>query len=510
MSDEPGSVGVSGADLVAQLGALAGSRAWDEALSLVVANWSALLEPELFTALVDLVEELPVSVVADNPVLALGAGGALLVWGRSRRAGEFFDLAVVRDDPAARATALALRAHATWWLTAPEDAFGHLDEAAAILDANPGQDLVAVPGFEPLTSGRTMLTVSRARALALAGQVGSAANLMLGMNDVGTEDPVAESVSAWATKAWIDAMAGNLGPATVASDRAVDLAGDEWAGTPSVAPAHLARALVGCASGNHDLVASELATATTTARRARAWGLVQVCSAVAAMCGVAPEPTDVDAIPGPGLVPLAARVLGAHRARTALLHRDEAEAGVLLSMVQPTELALGAWVEVSLSIHGPELTAEVLADLPAPSTPAGRLIRATVDAALAPSPVSRDRHLKVALTLASHLEAPGILLAAPASVVEWIVAMARPDQVAVLAARRVASPVIRAPGGPALTGREREVLAMLEGPLTVNEIGQRLYLSPHTAKWHVARIYRQLGVHSRAEAVERSRGLGLL
>jgi LuxR family maltose regulon positive regulatory protein len=52
-----------------------------------------------------------------------------------------------------------------------------------------------------------------------------------------------------------------------------------------------------------------------------------------------------------------------------------------------------------------------------------------------------------------------------------------------------------------LTAREREILLLLQGSLSVREIGSALYLSPNTVKTHIQALYRKLGAHSRDEAV---------
>ena len=52
-----------------------------------------------------------------------------------------------------------------------------------------------------------------------------------------------------------------------------------------------------------------------------------------------------------------------------------------------------------------------------------------------------------------------------------------------------------------LTARELDVLLLLQGSLSVREIGSALYLSPNTVKTHVQALYRKLGAHSRDEAV---------
>ena len=68
------------------------------------------------------------------------------------------------------------------------------------------------------------------------------------------------------------------------------------------------------------------------------------------------------------------------------------------------------------------------------------------------------------------------------------------------------------PGAPVeeLTDSELRVLRYLPSNLSAPDIGSELYLSVHTVKTHIRHIYAKLGVHRRAEAVERARELGLL
>jgi LuxR family maltose regulon positive regulatory protein len=67
-----------------------------------------------------------------------------------------------------------------------------------------------------------------------------------------------------------------------------------------------------------------------------------------------------------------------------------------------------------------------------------------------------------------------------------------------------------APPAEALSERELAVLRFLPTNLSANEIGGELYLSVHTVKTHMRRLYAKLDVHTRAEAVQRGRALGLL
>ena len=83
--------------------------------------------------------------------------------------------------------------------------------------------------------------------------------------------------------------------------------------------------------------------------------------------------------------------------------------------------------------------------------------------------------------------------------------------------RAVAATVSRARlAGPAtagdavLTGREREVLALVAEGLTNREIGKRLFISDKTASVHLSNLMMKLNVSSRTEAVTVAHRRGLL
>jgi LuxR family transcriptional regulator, maltose regulon positive regulatory protein len=61
-----------------------------------------------------------------------------------------------------------------------------------------------------------------------------------------------------------------------------------------------------------------------------------------------------------------------------------------------------------------------------------------------------------------------------------------------------------------LTDSETRILRYLPTHLTVNEIANELFLSVNTVSTHKRHLYAKLGVHSRHEAVDRARALGLL
>ena len=61
-----------------------------------------------------------------------------------------------------------------------------------------------------------------------------------------------------------------------------------------------------------------------------------------------------------------------------------------------------------------------------------------------------------------------------------------------------------------ITGRELEVLKLLESDLSNRQIAARLFVSIDTVKSHTRHLYTKLGVHNRHQAVRRARELKLL
>ena len=64
-------------------------------------------------------------------------------------------------------------------------------------------------------------------------------------------------------------------------------------------------------------------------------------------------------------------------------------------------------------------------------------------------------------------------------------------------------------GGP-LTEGENRVLRYLPTHLSAAAIAADLYLSANTVRTHLRHLYRKLGAHSRQEAVQPARAIGLL
>ena len=67
-----------------------------------------------------------------------------------------------------------------------------------------------------------------------------------------------------------------------------------------------------------------------------------------------------------------------------------------------------------------------------------------------------------------------------------------------------------APAELGISPRELTVLQELAAGYSNKEIADRLHVSPHTVKTHVAHLYEKLGARRRTEAVHKARSLGLV
>jgi LuxR family maltose regulon positive regulatory protein len=85
------------------------------------------------------------------------------------------------------------------------------------------------------------------------------------------------------------------------------------------------------------------------------------------------------------------------------------------------------------------------------------------------------------------------------------------DILSLLAGRTLASPPARPqPPVDALSDSEMRVLRYLPTNLPAAQIANELYVSTNTVRTHMRHVYEKLGTHTRADAVDRARALGLL
>ncbi len=61
-----------------------------------------------------------------------------------------------------------------------------------------------------------------------------------------------------------------------------------------------------------------------------------------------------------------------------------------------------------------------------------------------------------------------------------------------------------------ISAREMEVLQELAAGRSNKEIADRLHVSPHTVKTHIAHLFDKLGARRRTEAIRKARDLGIV
>jgi DNA-binding CsgD family transcriptional regulator len=67
-------------------------------------------------------------------------------------------------------------------------------------------------------------------------------------------------------------------------------------------------------------------------------------------------------------------------------------------------------------------------------------------------------------------------------------------------ARKRSAPAARTAGaGEVLTAQETQVARLARDGLSNPEIGARLFISPHTAKYHLSSVFTKLGISSRSQ-----------
>lgn len=138
-----------------------------------------------------------------------------------------------------------------------------------------------------------------------------------------------------------------------------------------------------------------------------------------------------------------------------------------------------------------------------------RLLRAAIDMERGEVAVA-DLAFERALVALARTGARAPLRLVPPGTLAALAARARPSspEVAQLLAEIEATTEDATRVAP-LTPPELLVLAEVEKGSTVAAIAAALYLSPNTVKTHLRRLYRKLGVTTRAEAIRKAKSIGL-
>ena len=204
-------------------------------------------------------------------------------------------------------------------------------------------------------------------------------------------------------------------------------------------------------------------------------------------------------------------------AREALESLDEEERGRALVRI--------AAAAVHLAEEEPEEALEVIAPVIEGSSrsvhPLSTLIDAQLYSALAHDQLGDRRGSEDALERALELAEPeGIVLAFAVAPVQELVerhprhrtshATLLGDVLSVIAGSTLRAGAATAEPAEQLSEAELRVVRYLPSNLKAPEIATELFVSPNTVRTHLRHIYSKLDAHSRAEAVEHARDLGLI
>jgi LuxR family transcriptional regulator, maltose regulon positive regulatory protein len=406
---------------------------------------------------------------------------------------------LARTEPA---VVPVLHERASGWHRAsgsPDEAIGH---ALAAGDVDGATDLIARHYYVYIDSGQVATVRLWLRLLgdgwiaatpiaahvaawtaALSGDPRTARHLLPVIEAAGEAGPLPDGMRSFEfSAALLQGTFGfdGLGPMREAGQRAIGLETDTaspwhalahsafgaalyWSGEFEQAGAHAEEGLLGKASMSIVLVLSSaiMALLTADAGRLRQAG------------EFAQTAYDMVSDPGLGLGNTAQGSLGylamgaVHAAQGSLgVARDELKRAL---QVRQTSMGLSPWPTVEIMLR----LAPVLADL-GDGAGAGALLG----------------------------EARQILTSLPDGADAQLARLAQLE-------RRLSYRPLTPPGEP-ITERERDVLRLLQGTLSLRDIGRELYLSPNTIKTHTRALYRKLGVSDRQDAVAKARQLGLM
>ncbi|MBK7822092.1 MAG: hypothetical protein IPJ61_13755 [Tessaracoccus sp.] len=413
----------------------------------------------------------------------------------------------VTNDPVAAAAATLLRGAAVSWTVDPLDALEACESALPVM--------VALDHAQP-TEG-PWIPGMRRHELAALWMIGQAQTYLGRFDDAVTTltrllhhraelAPVAQ-IGITGTLGFALAMRGDVAAGTARARESLQIAADAGLADQSVPKtfALLALALAHL-SGDGDLEEARRLTSEAAAacRPARTVHLTQMCDLVGVMCGLRDSLLELlDPAPPATPLSLVTQVTVAAEARRRAWLGDIAGAERHLGRTEPHELTLTAWTEVLLGRVERRRVTRWLGLRSSPTCLRGRIGRLLAEAVATESATEVARLAVEAADLAAPQRLVGLLLDAPAQLWTRLDIDHSSHPLLIEAAeRRRTEPADGA--APVLTARELEVLRVLPYTDTARDLADRLLVSVNTAKWHLANVYRKLGVRGRAAAVERA------
>ncbi|HEY7917302.1 MAG TPA: LuxR C-terminal-related transcriptional regulator [Acidimicrobiales bacterium] len=508
------------------------ARNWDGALEVIQSEGSEAYERGEIATVIRWIDRVPVTARRDRQDVGLLLGALQLSDGRAAAAGD--TLRRISADPKAsggeRACALAVLAASTQWSARPDISVTTAERALALLaEVDPAQ-IPMVMGLTDAQSLETLVMVSGGRAHFLSGDFEAARDWL--------ERSLASAGAAYSmwrvhglgSMALLDAWTGNLDRADAGITQAFALAQEtERLAHPSIADAHLARALCFLERGQPRRAALSLHEGTVRAEANRrtqlSWiarfghaafqtadGKVEAASATIrqsrSVLGAPPPPVVADR-----LLALSSRLLRLGGSPEQALRAIGDRALHSPSLTFESTAA-------ALTLGRPDLARKIIDGSPpsAGSTePLAAVERLLLLAWIADTEGSTDAartHLIESLAVAERHSLIEVFVRAGPIVVQMVSALAgSPRAFRDLVLERAREAHAPPPGSALvdpLTDRELEILSYLPGRFTNIELAGHCYVSVNTIKTHMAHIYRKLGVANRNGAITRARQIGLL
>jgi LuxR family maltose regulon positive regulatory protein len=485
---------------------------WPEAVDHLVQTSLRFAEGGRHQEYLDLWTRIPTPAWENDPVALLNLSLMSIGAGRARWASDHlfrppltdFDLPV-----GVRAVTTVVRAFLAPWSADPAGSLATAQEAVHLLLDVDEATLPPVTGVRSRQPWLHLAEVSAARAELLLGRWPAAVERLERLATDETLGPL-HRMNRAATHARVLARCGWLDRATDQADQAVGDARRRGVPEhPAIVDAHLARADVALWRDQLDVAEEAALDAERRAHRHRC--PTQVAAALAVRAEVAlrrfqPEETLVVLSEVPALPDGHPRhAVDALRAK-ALLRTGEVAAAEDLVATLP----LGPTTVLAHAALG-HLSLDQLTRWDVGPTPAGEVVGHLARAIVHHQAGGTEAwvHLQAALEPAERFGLLGPFADLPAALVSTLAALPAGSAFAADAVAAAQRQLTSNPDAGLLSTTELTVLSALASPLPLREVADQLFVSTNTLKSHVRRIYRKLGVASRADAVTVARRLGL-
>jgi LuxR family transcriptional regulator, maltose regulon positive regulatory protein len=505
---------------------------WDDALDVIMARGSEVLERGEMATVIRWISEVPELVRADRHDVSLLLG--MLMAAEGLAAGAEDILGRLANDAGSsegeRVCAQAFLATMVQWRPRADVSLDMANHALELLEQVGDAQIPAIMNLSHPASLETLAVGSRGRAHFQAGDLDQARVwLNRALATRGATYPVWK-VGGLGSLGLLEAWCGNTERAVALSDEALAIAKEVGLlAHPCIAEAYMTSALVAMEKGepgHASLALHEGIVRSEANRRSQlSWfghfetALLQEADGKRelAMETVLSARSDLGAAPPPvvadRLAALQARLLrlgGSAEAAQRSLRNASPHAAAVAFELAAAALTLGdidlARKFIDVFPHSSDVDAPL-------ATVQGLLLAAWLSETDGSSEIAH-RQLVEAMAIAEGHSLVEIFVRAGPTTVRMVSDLPHTHtafrQQILRRARTLATPSLGADLAEPMTVRELEILSYLPSRLTNTELADHFYVSVNTIKTHMVHIYRKLGVTNRNAAVARGQQLGII